>query len=112
MEPDKNIYRHRGDNYAERAKLFLPFDALKGFREALAEKEHIIVPRIELSEEMAEELDRKLRQLRPGDMITAVYYSNSEYVEQSGLISRIDPDRRILQIVETRIPFDDIVEIR
>lgn len=29
---------------ADRAKQFLPFDALKGFREALEEKERTIVP--------------------------------------------------------------------
>lgn len=33
---------------ADRAKQFLPFDALKGFREALEEKERTIVPKGEL----------------------------------------------------------------
>lgn len=33
---------------ADRAKQFLPFDALKGFREALAEKERTVVPPGEL----------------------------------------------------------------
>lgn len=34
-----------------RAKQFMPFDALKGFREAVAEKERIIVPKRDLPEE-------------------------------------------------------------
>ena len=34
---------------ADRAKQFMPFDALKGFREALKEKEKVTVPKIELS---------------------------------------------------------------
>ena len=37
----------------DRAKLFAPFDALSGFREALREKERIIVPKIDLSEEIS-----------------------------------------------------------
>lgn len=45
---------------ADRAKIFMPFDAVKGFREALAEKERIIVPKTELSEERKEELDLSL----------------------------------------------------
>lgn len=98
--------------HADRAKLFLPFDALKGFREALAEREHLAVARRELSEDSAEELDRKLRRLRPGDMVTVFYYKGNGYVEQSGLVSRIDGERRILRIVGTEIPFDEITGIQ
>lgn len=38
----------------DRAKQFLPFDALKGFREALAEKEKAHVPQGELKVEEEE----------------------------------------------------------
>lgn len=34
-----------------RAKIFAPFDALKGFREALRAKERVIVPKRELAED-------------------------------------------------------------
>ena len=33
----------KNDCYAERAKIFMPFDALKGFKEALKEKEKIVI---------------------------------------------------------------------
>ena len=36
---------------ADRAKQFMPFDALKGFREALEEKERLHVPERELVKE-------------------------------------------------------------
>lgn len=98
--------------HADRAKLFIPFDALKGFREALAERERLAVPRRELSEDSAEKLDQKLRRLRPGDMVTVLYYKEGEYVEQAGLVSRIDGARRTLRIVGTEIPFDEIAGIR
>ena len=44
----------------KRAKQFMPFAALTGLAEALEAKEHVTVPRILLSDEMAEELDRKM----------------------------------------------------
>lgn len=94
-----------------RAKQFVPFDALKGFREALMEKERIRVPKVELSEEMLEELDRKLHELKPGDMITVIYFHNDEYIKVTGLLAKIDVDNRILQVVNTKIPLDDIRDV-
>lgn len=49
---------------SERAKQFMPFAALKGFEELLAEKEKMIVPKIELSEERKAELDDKMRSIK------------------------------------------------
>ena len=40
-----------------------------------------------------------------------VYYKEYEYVKMSGIVSRIDENARILQIVNTKIPLDDIIEI-
>ena len=45
----------------ERAKQFMPFAALRGYEIALKEREKIVVPKMELSEDMREELDRKFR---------------------------------------------------
>ena len=42
---------------AQLAKQFAPFAALKGFEEALREKERIIVPKVELYEEKKAEID-------------------------------------------------------
>ena len=55
---------------ADRAKQFLPFAALKGLPEALAKKERVAVPKIVLSEDMAEELDRKIQEIVPGRIIS------------------------------------------
>lgn len=51
---------------ADRAKQFLPFAALKDLPEALARKERVVVPKIVLSEDMAEELNRKMQMIVPG----------------------------------------------
>lgn len=97
---------------ADRAKQFMPFDALTGFREALAEKERIIVPKRDLSEEQKEELDRKLRQITRNDIITVEYFQNGEYVQVTGMVSRVDETSRILKIVKINISFEDISDLQ
>ncbi len=97
---------------ADRAKQFLPFDGLKGFREALLEKERIIVPKRILSEEQQEELDWKLQQVQLRDILTVEYFQKDEYVQITGMVARIDKTSRILRIVNTKVPFDDIFDLR
>ena len=95
----------------ERAKQFMPFAALKGYEEALRKKERIIVPKAELSEECKEELDRKFRQIRKKDIVSVIYFMDGEYYKLTGMVSRIDVTARILVIVQTKIPFDNLYAI-
>ena len=97
---------------AERAKQFMPFDALKGLREALREKEKIIVPKIELSDYAKSILDRKLHQVEKHDMLTVVYFEKGQYVKITGMVARMDVSARTLKIVNTKILFDDIYDIQ
>lgn len=97
---------------ADRAKQFMPFDALKGFRDALKEKEKIIVPKIELSEEAKDALDRKLHQMQRNDIVTVVYFEKDEYLKVTGMVSRLDVTARILAIVNTKIAFENIYDIQ
>ncbi|MDD2978660.1 MAG: YolD-like family protein [Hespellia sp.] len=98
-------------NREERAKQFMPFAALKGYEEALHSREKIVVPKMELSEEYAQGLDRKFQQVKKKDIITVVYYSNKEYLKVTGMVSAIDETSRILRIVNCKIKFDDIYDI-
>lgn len=95
----------------QRAKQFMPFAALRGLPEALAMKEKITVPKVELSEEMAAELDRKMHRLEKGKIATVIYFSKDEYLKKTGMVARIDTDARILQVVNVKIPFDDILDV-
>lgn len=97
---------------SDRAKQFMPFDALSGLRDALRERERIIVPKMDLSEEMKEELDWKLHKLQMNDIITVVYFQNGEYVKVTGMVSGLDISSRILRIVNARVPFDDIADLK
>ena len=96
---------------SDRAKQFMPFSALKGLDEALKAKEKIVVPKVELSPEMAEELNYKMHLLEKGKIATVVYFNKDEYLKTTGMVARIDETSRILQIVNTKIQFDDILDI-
>lgn len=96
---------------SDRAKQFMPFVALKGLEEALAAKEKIVVPKIELSPEMEEELDQKMHLLEKGKVVTIIYFCKDEYLKKTGMVARIDVTSRILQIVNTKISFDDILDV-
>lgn len=95
----------------DRAKQFMPFAALKGYPDALREKEKIVVPKREISEERARDLDRKLRQLRRREMVTVIYFRKGEYLKITGLLSGIDETARTLTVVNTKIAFLDIYDI-
>ncbi len=98
-------------NIEERAKQFLPFAALKGYPAALRRKEKIVVPKVEFSEDYQERLDRRLRRIRVQDVVTAVYFREGEYLKVTGMVSRIDRPARVLKIVNTKIPFDDLYDV-
>jgi len=95
----------------DRAKQFAPFSPLRGLHEALKQMERVVVPKAELSEERAEELNRVLLHIEKGDMVTAVYYSDGEYVKVTGKVARLNIDEKYLQVVETKIAFEDLYSL-
>ena len=96
---------------SERAKQFMPFAAVKGYHEALAKKEHITVPKQELTDDMAELLDYKLKSIHRGSIITVVYYHDKEYIKICGMVAKIDTQTKTLTVVDTKINFADILTI-
>ena len=99
---------------SQRAKQFSPFDAVVGLRQALKEKEKIRVPRKEISEDMAEEIDRTLRNLENGQIITVVWYNSLEenYIQTTGQVNNINAQKKYIRIETIPIFFDDIYSIR
>lgn len=98
---------------AERAKIFAPFDALKGFQEALLAEEFIPTQRKELTEDQIEAIDYKLRQLTGNPIVTVTYYSFTQqaYLEITGKVTLLSPLERTIQIEQTKISFSDIYNI-
>lgn len=107
----ENKYRKKMP-ISERAKQFAPFSALAGLSEALCAKEKVVVEKIELCEDAAEELNRKMQALQKGTLATIIYFSHNEYLKITGMVARIEQTSRLLQIVNTKIPFDNILDIK
>lgn len=96
---------------ADRAKQFAPFAAVVGLDKALRAQEKITVDKPLLSEETLNELDAKIHELIANKIATVIYYSNGECIKISGMVAKIEHTSRILQIVNKRISFDDILDI-
>ena len=98
---------------SRRAKQFAPFDALKGLKEAIAEKERIPTPRHILAEDALAELNQQLSQLHKGTIATVVYYCiyEQEYHQITGAVAAVDAYWSLLQIGNTSIDFSEIFEI-
>lgn len=98
---------------SRRAKQFAPFDALKGLKEAITEKERIPTPRRILAEDSLAELNETLSQLRKGTMVTVVYYCiyAQEYHQITGAVVSVDTYWSLLQIGNMSIDFSEISEI-
>ena len=124
--------RHPSMDPGRRAKLFSPFDALKGFGEAIASKDVQYNGRIELGEEDRREIDHRLhilkgltfnsRMARANRVhVTVTFYvpCEDENHEAFGLLGRyetckgicwnVDEHYRTILVDRTRIEFDDIL---
>ena len=97
---------------ADRAQQFMPFAALKGYYDLIRERERVAEPKRELTDEQALALSRKLSQLKRREMACIVHYDGEAYVTARGLVSDIDLAARTVTVVRTRIPLDDIADIR
>lgn len=97
---------------SDRARQFLPFDALKGFKEAIKKRQKVKVDKIELSDEMAVELSYKLNQVKKGMIIKVIHYDNEEYIETFGIVSEFNETFNYLKIVKTKILFENILDIQ
>lgn len=93
----------------DRARLFLSYDALKGFKEMLVEEEY--VPKKELSEDRCYELDWKIHQLQIGDFVEVIYYTGSTYSKIRGEVQLIDLDKRILYIKDHKIYLQNLFSL-
>ena len=99
-------------NRMARAKQFLPFDALKGFQEALREKEIEYEEKKELSEETLNDLDNILNRIEVGSIVKIKYYKNRKYNEIQGTVTKIDYIKKKIQIEnENNINIADIINL-
>lgn len=70
----------------DRARIFLPFDTLKGLHEALRAKEYEMemIEKRRLSPEQAEEISSLLSNLSKDTIYEATYFENGHYLKCRG----------------------------
>ncbi len=132
---DSFAVKHPAMSPGKRAKIFSPFDALKGFTEAVEAKDEVYVERIELSEDECAALDNiigELRELvcngsavRENNVTVTVthfvpcvdennesYGYRGQYVETTGVVCCVDTTvRKTITVDGKQICFADILRI-
>ena len=91
-----------------RAKIFMPFDALNGLKEAIKREELMHEKKYVKQDNIIE----KIKQLRPGDMVKVLYFYNFEYINFIGQVKEIDYKKNRIKISNSIIDFDSIDEIK
>ena len=116
-----NLPHHVSGRYAsmpliKRAAQFAPFAALTGYDDAIAETARLTDDRIALTEDAAQELDRKITYaLEQGLELRIVHFvpddkkAGGSYRETRGKIRKIEMGAVVLEDGQ-RIPVTDVVE--
>ena len=113
------VSRHPKMSIENRAKLFTPFSALRGFDiEILTqEQDRLLVPQIPLASDREEEIYRVLNGLHQGDWATVTYFVPVKHIAQqllgeytvvSGEVKRVDDVEQLLVLEGYPIPFGNI----
>lgn len=98
----------------ERAKQFLPFDALKGLQEELRQQEFLAtrVPRRQLSDEAAALLSHRLSRVKRGDRILVEFYHEGHYLLLEADVTDKNETARTLTLGHTAIAYEDIIRLK
>jgi len=99
-------------NRVDRAKQFLPFDALSGFRDYLNNAEKIKQEKKVLSDDIENYINNELLKLKKGDSVVIKYFYGIEYLEISGIIKKIDNVEKCIYLLNSKIDFEEILYIR
>ncbi len=98
---------------SRRAKQFMPFDALRGLKEAIAAKERITMPRRYLSEDAISEINKVLISIHKGSLITVVYYDENKlnYTQITGIVTGVEDLQQNIRVGEFTIFFSDMLDL-
>ena len=116
------ISRHPKMSVENRAKLFTPFSALRGFDIEILTKEQdrLLVSQVTLDADQQELIRHRLNALRSGQWVTVTYFRSEkelegillgEYVIQTGKVRRVDDFYQVLALDSGVVPFENIREL-
>ena len=102
-----------------RATQFSPFAALSGHGDCIREAGRLTDAWVELGEDAAEDLDRKLREMKEGESARILYFApdmkkqGGAYLEYEGRVKRVDlVTGRIIFYGGTEIPIDRVFDVK
>ena len=95
-----------------RAKQFLPFDSLKGFKERLKQVEIKKDNKLILEEDNKQYLDSILNKLNINDKVLIKYYYLTEYIETISIIKKIDKINKKIYLEDSIIDIENIIDIK
>lgn len=96
----------------DRAKQFMPFDALKGFREAIREKEKIIENKNIIDEDNSNNINNILNKLKVGLRVEITYYYEYHYITKTIDIKKLSFQSGKIILNNNIINFDDLKDIK
>lgn len=98
----------------QRAKQFIPYDAMKGLAEALRDREerHSRTVRHGVSEEAAERIRDALLRMEKGSKVTVSHYARFHDLETEGIVTEISRAYRFFRLNGEKILFEDLYDIR
>ena len=113
------ISKHPKMSVENRAKLFTPFSALRGFDIEIltTEQDRLLMPQISLASDQEEEIYRLLNGLHQGNWATVTYFVPvkhiagqllGEYTVVCGEVKRVDDVEQLLVLEGASIPFGNI----
>mgnify|MGYP000007804444 FL=1 len=115
--------KHIKMSLQNRAKLFAPFAALRGFDIEILTKEGdtLLSPRPELSESQEEEIFRTLNSVHRGSSVVLVRFllakivdgtAMGSFVTISGEVSKIEEESNCIVVGKELIPLSDVLALR
>lgn len=116
---ERPVSTHPKMDIGNRAKQFIPMDALRGFSVAVLTKqrEKQLVTRINLSEDEMELLNWQLHQIQSGDTVTVTYFQLEKnigdleigtYMTETAQVEEVDMDGGALVLSRAYVPFSDL----
>lgn len=99
------------------AKIYAPFNALKGLYETLEKQEIYREERRELSDDQLEYLNFAYSRLHPGMYIEVTYYDGNKYITGDGTVADVRGDGSLSVFFEnasasTEIGYEDVYDIQ
>ena len=96
---------------SQRAKIYTPFAALKGFEELIREQENAYDEMPELSDDQYEDLNFAVNSVRAGDMITVKYFREHKIRTLFGVVTKLSKEKRFINVKGDMIRFEEMIEI-